>query len=137
METQNIEDDLYIKKQMKYLKEKEKEIYINNINKFYNPNIEIKKEEEYPEESIYRKRLKSEKLKKLKHLIIAAAYKFKKLKITVDELYAMKPIDSKPYSLPKSKEFLYSCRDGNYEIAFEYLKSNKNYAFVFDEVSLI
>lgn len=126
-----------INKNVKQINNKNHDLFIENINKYYNPNITENNNYNYNYYYESQETKKKELLKKFKHIILAAAYKFKKMKLTINELYTLDNSLKVPYSLPKSKEFLYACRDGDYDTVLSYIKKDKHYTMVFDEVIVI
>lgn len=125
-ETQNLEDDIVIKREMERLRiEKEKEM-LNNLKKHFDKDSE---KQVSNEESLLR-------LKRLKHLIISAAHQFKKLNMSVEQFYARPTVNTHPYELPNSKEFLLCVREGDIDAVLKFLSKNKEYSYVYDFVSI-
>jgi hypothetical protein len=126
-ETQNLENDTIINREMERLRIEKELLLYKNINTNYKErhNININDEE------------RKKRLLRLKNIILSAAFYFKRLNLTIDEFYEINFKQMTPYELENSKEFLLSVREGDINRVHEYIQKNKRYVFVNDFVRII
>lgn len=131
----NIDEDITIKRELDRLS-KEKHIENKDLNKHNKDNdglstysIIDKKVDNKNENERFAIRIK------LRNLIIFAAIQFKRLKLTLDDLYSPDFLPVTPYQLEYSKDFLTNVREGEYDTVYKFLRKNKLYARCFDQVS--
>ena len=126
-ETQNLENDTIINRELQRLKREKEKLFFKDIQTNYkerhNSNVS---------EDVRKKRLL-----RLKNIILSAAFYFKKLNITIDEFYQINFKQMTPYELENSKEFLLAVREGDINRVHEYLNHNRRFLLVIDFVSYI
>lgn len=100
-----------------------------------NTNSNIKEESKANESKREEESFRSSNKKKLNHRfeILKANLAFlQSNEITIKQLCTKNPLQSKPYSLDNSLEFLEAVKFDNVKIVEAFLKKSKNYLFVYD-----
>ena len=83
-------------------------------------------------------KLKSENLlKKMKRTILTAAYKVKRMNLSLEQFKESKHIFSKPYELENSRKFFEIIKEGDLKKVIAMLDKNKFYVFTFNDVKII